>query len=184
MGTLGVLAAAAMLALAGAQHGFAQVASETGVKAAFLYRFCDYVEWPPAAFASADSPLVIGILGADAMARALAQYAGEGTVRNRRVRVRSLRRGDPVAGVHVLFIARDAAPRLTDVLDEAGAAATLIVTESDGALDRGSIINFVVLEDKVRFDVSLPAAERREIKISARLLAVARRVITGAAKAS
>jgi len=93
--------------------------------------------------------------------------------------VRRLNRGDALTGLHIVFIARGHADRLAETLGAARGQPVLVVTESEGAGAPGSIINFVVVEDKVRFDVALARAESSNLKISARLLGVARRVIPG-----
>ena len=79
--------------------------------------------------------------------------------------------------MHVLFIGRSDAHRSADVLAAAKGKAVLTVTESEDAFALGSVINFVILDDKVRFDVALRPAEMENLKISARLLSVARKVI-------
>lgn len=173
-------AVALLAAFCGIPQVFGQ-ASETSVKAAFLYRFCDYVEWPAQSFAGRDNPLVIGVLGADALAQDLMRQVAGRTSGGRPIAVRRLRRGDPLSSLHVLFVGREAAAQLPEVLAAVREGATLTVTEAEGALEHGSIINFVVVDQKVRFDVSLASLERRDLKISARLLAVARRVVGGPA---
>jgi hypothetical protein len=170
LGTLGV--AAECRAQADLQ------AAEYRVKAAFLYKFCSFVEWPPRVLARPDSPFTIGVLGADTLADELAQVVAGRTVNARPVTVRKLKRGESIANVQMLFVGRTEAGRLAEILTPAKGRATLIVTESENALALGSMINFVVVDDKVRFDVALPA-EQGELRISARLLAVARKVIAG-----
>jgi hypothetical protein len=168
-------------ALLWAVAGFAQSenrAAEVQIKAAFLYKFGEFVQWPPAAFARPDAPFAIGVLGADDVAAALEQVVAERTVQGRPVVVRRLRRGDPLAGLHVLFIGHSDSARLAETLAAAKGQALLTVTESDNAISHGSIINFVAEDQKVRFDIALPPAERGQLKISSRLLAVARKVVT------
>jgi hypothetical protein len=152
-------------------------ADEYRVKAAFLYKFGSYIEWPGHVFSSTDSPLAIGVMGADALADELAQIVSGRSVNSRSVQVRKVRPGDSIAGLHVLFIGRADSGRLAGVLAAARGRALLTVTESDDALELGSTINFVVVDDKVRFDVAPPPAESGNLKISARLLAVARKVV-------
>jgi hypothetical protein len=152
--------------------------AEAQIKAAFLYKFGEFVQWPPAAFTRADAPFAIGVLGADDVAAALEQVVAERTVQGRPVVVRRLRRGDALAGVHVLFIGQAESARLAETLAAARGQAVLTVTESDNALSHGAMINFVAEESRVRFDIALPPAERGQLKISSRLLAVARRVVT------
>src|SRR5712692_8428740 len=99
-------------------------------------------------------------------------------VQGRPVAVRRLRRGESLAGLHMLFVGRSETGRLGEVLAAARGHAVLTVTESEDAIASGSMINFVAVDDKVRFDVALPPAERGQLKISSRLLAVARKVVS------
>lgn len=181
---MGHLTRALALALAVllAPAALAQPAGNAGVqiKAAFLYKFGGFVEWPPAAFAQADSPFVIAVLGAEPVAAELEKVTGGRTVHGRPVAVRRVRRGEPLAGVHVLFIGQAEAGRIAEVAGGAKGQPLLVVTESENALTQGSMINFVTADDKMRFDVALPAAERGQLRISSRLLAVARKVVQGA----
>src|SRR5438034_9980654 len=78
-------------------------ADEYRVKAAFLYKFGSYIEWPDRRFARPDSPLAIGVMGANALADELAQIVAGRSVNGRAVQVRKLRPGDPIAGLHILF---------------------------------------------------------------------------------
>jgi hypothetical protein len=153
-------------------------ADEYRVKAAFLYKFGSYIEWPARRFAHPDSPLAVGVMGADALADELAQIVAGRSVNGRAVQVRKLRPGDPIGGLHVLFIGRADGGRLPEVLAAAKGRALLTVTESDEALELGSVINFVVVDDKVRFDVAPPPADSGNLRISSRLLAVARKVVS------
>jgi YfiR/HmsC-like len=151
--------------------------AEYRVKAAFLYKFGSFVEWPEQAFPHADTPLAIGVIGADALADELAKIVTGRSLNGRPITVRKLRRGDSVSGLHILFIGRSDESRVADILSAAKGQALLTVTESEDGLEHGSSINFVIVDDKVRFDVALPRPEPGQIKISARLLAVARKVI-------
>ena len=146
---------------------------ERGVKAAFLYKFLSFIEWPPAAFPAPDSPFVIGVTGADTVAAELAQIAKGRTVSNRAVTVRRLDEKDPLAGIHLLFIGRGAAARQPQLLAAAQQHPIVTVTETDDALAHGSVINFKLSDGRVRFEVSLAAAEKNDLKLSSRMLAVA-----------
>lgn len=152
-------------------------ALEYQIKAAFLYKFCSYIEWPAQAFERPDTPIVIGIAGPESIADELSQITNGHAVNGRSLQVRKLRRGDPLTGLHVLFVTRAEAARTAEAMSAAKLQSMLLVTESDPTMALESIINFVVINDKVRFDISLPSAEQNNLKISARLLAVARKVI-------
>jgi hypothetical protein len=152
-------------------------ATEYRVKAAFVYKFGDYVEWPSDAFAAPSSPLVIGVVGADVLADELERIAVGRTIGGRQVVVRKLEYGAPLSGMHVIFVGQSDSRKLAAELDASKGQPALTVTESADGLRLGSMINFVVVSDKVRFDVALPSAEASRLKISSRLLAVARNVV-------
>lgn len=175
MAALTRLLAAALLAMPGA--ALAQAAPDVQVKAAFLYKFGGFVEWPPASFAGPEDAFAIGVLGADEIAAELEGVAKGRTVQERPVLVRRLRRGEPLGRLHILFIGEAEGARLQQIAAAAQGQPILIVTETDNSTSRGSMINFVEVDRKVRFDVALAPAERDHLRISARLLSVARRVL-------
>lgn len=147
-----------------------------GIKAAYLYKFGGFIEWPEGAFAAPGAPLVIGVLGAEALAGELEQAVAGRKVQERPVAVRRLRPGERIEGVHVLFVGAAQDARLAEVAAGLRGRPVLVVSESESATGRGSMINFVVADNRVRFDVALAGAEAGHLKISARLLSVARRV--------
>jgi hypothetical protein len=169
-----VLAALACASFAAAAQGEVQ-ASANNVKAAFLFKFGSYVEWPPGAMAKGEA-FTIGLVEADALADELARLVKGRNVGGHPVQVRKLRVGDALDGLDVVYIGRVGRERLTALLASLRAQPTLAVTESDGALELGSMINFVVVDGKLRFDVALAAARAGSLKISSRLLGVARNV--------
>jgi hypothetical protein len=146
------------------------------VKAAFIYQFLGYVEWPPHAFADSASPLVIGVMGAERVVDEMKEVIGERTAQGRAVVVRRMRDGDPLSGTHVLYVTRPETARTPALAAAARGTGTLLVTEGENALGLGSAINFRLVDGRVRFDIALPAAERAGLRISSRLLAVAQTV--------
>lgn len=154
------------------------LALERRVKAAFLYKFLGYAEFPPQAFTDASGPLTIAVVGSDEMAAELARIASGRVVAGRPILVRPLREHDQVPPVHLLFVAGSDGERAGRVL-RAAPGAWLTVTECEGGLRVGSVINFRIVDERVRFDVSLDAAERKNVKLSSRLLTVANRVQKG-----
>jgi hypothetical protein len=120
--------------------------------------------------------LTIGVMDADELADELATIVAGRDVDGRAVVVRRLRDGDSVAGVNILFIGKASDGRLARILTPVKGSATLAVTEVEGALELGSVINFVIVDGKVRFDIALQQATAGSLKISSRLLAVARKV--------
>lgn len=154
-------------------------AGEQKIKAAFLYKFGGFVEWPAGVFAAADAPLVIGVLGADDLADELSQITAGRAINGRPVLVRKLRRGGVVQPLQILFIGRSEGARAAEAVAAVRGQPVLVVTDSEPAFEQGATIHFVVVEDKVRFDVAPPSSEKGNLKISARLLAVARKVVSG-----
>jgi hypothetical protein len=154
-------------------------ALEQRVKAAYLYRFAEFVAWPDGSFARHDAPFVIAIAGASGIASELAQVTAGRTVAGRRIDVlHTMEPTAPLASAHILFVGASERSRLPQFVRAAGSR-TLIVSDVEGGLAQGSVINFVIAEGRVRFDISLDAAEKRGLKLSARLLAVAHSVRGG-----
>lgn len=177
---LAALAALAWLAGAcphasSAQPEASVLAAERSIKAAYLCKFAGYVEWPGAAPA-AGAPLLIGVVDAGAMADELTRLTDGRRINERPVQVRRIGPDEPLEGLHVLFVGGQDRERLAARLSPARTLPILTVTESTGALGDGSVINFTVERERVRFEVSLPAAELSRLKLSSRLLAVAQRV--------
>jgi hypothetical protein len=167
------------IAAPAAAAGTAIVASEERVEAAYLHKFLNYADWPPAAFPQADTPYVIGVAGDDGVADELARIAAGRSVNNRGVIVKRLLPGDTVNGLHMLFVGRGERARLAQWLRLAKGRAILTVSAADGALEQGSVINFRIVDDRVRFEVSADAAEQSSIHLNSRLFSVATNVVKG-----
>jgi hypothetical protein len=160
-------------------HADAQAAahpvSERTVKAAFLYKFASYVQWPNSDSAG-EAPIVIGVLGGADFARELAEITTGRSVSNRPISIRRLAPDEPINDLDILFIGDEEHDELPRLLAAASQKPILTVTESAGAIADGSIINFTVDAERVRFEVSLYAAELSQLRLNARLLAVAQQV--------
>jgi hypothetical protein len=157
----------------------AQTTSEYEVKAAFLYKFVGYIEWPVDAFDDDTSPLIIGVVGADQLAQALEQIAAGRTILSRNIQVLRLETGAPLTELHVLFVGQSSTSAAELLLLEAVNRSVLTVTETAATRSSASMINFEVVNQKIRFDVSLKPAEQGGLKISSRLLQVANKDING-----
>lgn len=173
------LLASILLACAGSVQ--AQAASpaalERQVKAAYLYKFASFVEWPETSFARPDSPLIIGVSGSDALAEQLERIVAGRLVNGHPVKVRRVRRGDALAELHILFLA-DALERSTmaDMLLAARGQPLLTVSDAPDPAALGCMIGFLIAQDKLRFDVALGNVAVSGLRISARMLAVAHKV--------
>lgn len=168
----------ALAAPAAHAHQPDPVAIELQVKAAYLYKFASYVEWPARSFSHPASPLVIGVAGDEELAAQLEAITRTRQVGGHPVSVRRIYRGDPLDGLHILFVG-GGRPFVARMLDEARGQAVLTVTDSLGAHAQGSMINFVVADGRLRFEVALPQVHQAQLRISARMLSAARRVQRG-----
>lgn len=157
-------------------HAQANTALERQVKAAYLYKFASFVEWPEGSFARPDAPVVIGVAGADALAEQLEQTIAGHTANGRPLQVRRIRRGDSLAGIHMLFIAAQDKGLAQELLSASRGQPVLTVTDADESFGLGSMINFVIADERLRFEVSLKNATASRLKISARMLSAAYRV--------
>jgi hypothetical protein len=149
------------------------VISEEAVKAAFLFRFADYVEWPQGAHAPGTR---IAVLRAPGVAAELRRILAARSGQNEPVQVREVSRLDELDDAQIVFVGRGQEVAIERLAKRYPERAFLLVADSPGALGRGAMINFVLNEKRVRFEVSLPAAESAQLKLSSRLLAVAYRV--------
>ncbi|HEX8606040.1 MAG TPA: YfiR family protein [Pseudoduganella sp.] len=175
------LAAALATGIAPAQAGGEL---ERQVKAAFLYRFGGFVEWPESAFVRADSPLVIGLHEADELAMPLERTVTGRTVNGRALQVVKLRKADTTGGgrtPHIAFTGAQDRAAAQGLLDGCRERPILTVSDSEHVHGMGSVINFLLADERVRFEVSLKAAEAARLRISARLLSAAWRMRQGAA---
>ncbi len=153
----------------------AQTASEYDVKAAFLYNFTKFVDWPLAAFPDPNS-LKICVLGADPFGGSLQAVAGEQVANHKLTVVRTESLAKPT-GCQILFISRSERDRLPQILAAVKGSPVLTVGDTKGFVDEGVIINFTLEGTKVRFEINTESADRAGIKISSKLLQLAKRVV-------
>src|SRR5689334_17560040 len=152
----------------------AQVFSATAVKAAFLHRFASYVEWPREAMG--EGPFIIAVAGADDVAANLDMLLQGLAVQGRPAEVRRVTRVEELEGVHILYLGPDSASRTRELRAATTNRPILVVTDGENGFAGGGIINFVQSGSRVRFEVSLLAAERARLRIDSALLPVAARV--------
>jgi hypothetical protein len=169
---------AAFVAQAWAQApGRIEAATEAAVKAAFLYKFASYVEWPPKALGPPDAPFVFGVMGAGEVAAELERIVSGKTIGGHPAVVRRVKEDEALSGMQVLFVGRSHPNPRAIASRATQQPGLLLVTEGERGLELGSAISFVPVDDRVGFEVSLEAAERSGLKVSSRMLNVARRVV-------
>ncbi|MBN1916810.1 MAG: YfiR family protein [Verrucomicrobia bacterium] len=151
-------------------------AREYEVKAAFLYNFATFVDWPEDAVPDAGDTFIIGVLGKDPFGPELDSIAASRTVRGKRIVVRRFATLDGYTPCHILFVAASEREHLPVVLKRLAGAAVLIVGDTGGFAEAGGMVNLVLEERKVRFEINQAAAERAGLRISSKLLRLARLV--------
>ncbi len=152
---------------------------EYQLKAAYLLQFVRFVEWPASAFASDDAPVRIGVLGEDPFGAALDEMVRGETVRNRPVTVQRAQRSDDLVGCQLVYIGRSERERVGDELALLSGHAVLTVSDLDHFADHGGDIGFYPDGRKVRFEIAPANVQRHGLKISAKLLSLARIVDAG-----
>ena len=152
----------------------AQSSSEYQVKAAFLYNFAKFVDWPGDAFGNSNAPLVVGVIGDDPFGGALDQAINGKTINGRPLVVRRLRLGQDLRSCHILFISSSERQRLPQIIQSLRGASVLTVGDMGQFNQQGGIINFILEANKVRFEINSRAADQARLKISSKLLSLAK----------
>jgi hypothetical protein len=167
------LLAAATLWVAAAGLPLGAQVSEYQVKAAYLYQFLNFVEWPPRSAGAADASYEICILGIDPFGSDLDAAVQGKHVRGRAVHVQRIAAVDGATRCHVLFVAASERPRLSWILDSVSGQPLLTVGEVREFEEQGGMVRFVVQHDNVRLHINPDAAGAAGLQISSKLLAVA-----------
>jgi hypothetical protein len=150
--------------------------SEYQVKAAFLYNFVKFVEWPIVMSESSQDPIVVGILGPDPFGPVLDRTFADKRVGGRRFELRRYRTVEELQVCHVLFISSALKRDWSKVLSVVRDAPVMTVSDGDGFVKSGGIIELLLEDNKIRFDINLNEAKKSRLKISAQLLQLAGKV--------
>ena len=147
---------------------------EADLKAAVLYNFTKYVEWPADAFASAEAPIVVGVFGDEAFTRTLRTLLADKTAHKRGFTVKRLTNDADAKTCHILFFQTAESRRMGRVYESIKRLPILTVGESDDFMDQGGMV-YLFFEDKqLRFEVHPPTAENAKLNVSSRLLRLAK----------
>ena len=147
--------------------------SEYEVKAAFLFNFAKFVEWPPDAFANANAPIVIGILGENVFGDSLEKIIHDRKVNNRGFQFRNFDSITEATNCQILFISPAKKNDFAKIIATLHDTSVLTVSQTDGFLKAGGMINFLFEGNNVRFQISDEAAKKARLKISSKLLSLA-----------
>ena len=155
---------------AGAADGAAAAPGrECEIKAAFLYNFTKFVDWPAQTFANAGAPIVIGVLGDSPCVQALERLVKDRKVNGRTIFVRRIASAEQAKGTQLLFVGSAQEAQFAGLEPALHSLPVLTVGESPGFATLGGAIDFVPQGDKIRFEINIGVAERAGLKISAQL---------------
>lgn len=147
--------------------------TEYQIKAAFLFNFAKFVQWPPTAFAGVTSPVVVGILGENPFHDDLARTIRNKTIDEHPLVIKEFRSPTEATNCHILFISTSERNRLPEILKGLKGASVLTVGEMDHFTESGGMINFVLKGKKIRFQINNDEAARARLKISSKLMSLA-----------
>jgi len=170
------LSVAAFVLAASPSASAADRSLEYAVKATFLYKFAPFVDWPPGALGDGEAPFVICIVGADPFGDSTERMLEGQRIGTHPLALRRLAVADAHAGCHVMFVAGSPAQPVTQALDAVRGTPTLTVTDAPAA---PGIIRFVMINDRVNFEIDANAAAANHLTISSKLLALAHTVSDG-----
>jgi hypothetical protein len=169
-----VLAVALTLVVPSGDSCQGQTASrEYAVKAAFLYNFAQFVEWPGDAFSGPDAPIIIGVVGEDPFGGLLEQAVRDKKVGGRPLVIQRFHDAGSLRFCHILYVAPSESEETAQVLAKAGQL-TLAVGDFESFTARGGTFRFLLEDNRVRFEVNVAATHKLRIKISSKLLKLAR----------
>jgi hypothetical protein len=132
----------------------------------FIYNFSRLIEWPPSA---RSGNFVIGVFGATEITMELELYTKGKKVGTRDIVIQRYKALEEISGCHILFVPFEKTKRMPEILNQVNGKSTLIITEKSGALSEGAAINFLLIEDKLKFEIKPENASKYGIKLSAKL---------------
>lgn len=150
-----------------------QVSREYAIKAAFMFNFAEFTEWPASAFPTPDSPMVIGILGADPFGKVLDDTVRNEAVRGHRLTVERYRKVEEIKTCHILYIGQSEAGHLDQVLAALRGKPVLTFSDIEGSAPQGVMVRFVAERNKIRLRINVEAAKIAELTISSKVLRAA-----------
>jgi len=171
-----VLIGFAMLCLSVTSGRGAEALKEYELKAAFVYNFSKFIEWPTNRLHGASTPFVVAVAGTSPCAAELGKIAKERKVNGRTIIVKTVQTPAEARDAQVLFVAASEDSRLKEWLAGIHGAGVLSIGESERFSKEGGMINFLLEGEKIRFDLNIDQAEDTGLKISAQLQKLARTI--------
>lgn len=167
------LAILLLLSFPAASLPLAPNAPEYDVKAAMIYNFALFIEWPDQSFTSANEPISVCVFGENPFGQSLeTNFAGK-TVRGRELEIRHVQHPSELQNCHIAFISPSEHKRVPEIITAIGNSSVLTIGDMKDFVESGGVIGFHTDDEKIRFDINVKAAQRANLKISYKLLNLA-----------
>ncbi len=173
----GVLCLSVILAVGRLAHAEQNTAKEYQIKAAFLYNFGKFVEWPAEHQARLGEAFVIGVFGEDPFGSDIDTLLAEKSIKEKKILIKRFRTLEELEPCHILFISPKEAKKLADIIKRLGDENVLTVSDTVEFMANGGMVNFVMEDNRVRFEINKLATDKAKLKLSSQLLKLARSVI-------
>ena len=148
-------------------------APEYDVKAAMIYNFALFIDWPDQSFSSATEPISVCVLGEDPFGQSLETNFEGKTVRGRQLEIRRVQRLSELQTCHIAFISPSERKRIPEIISAVGNSSVLTIGDVKDFVESGGVIGFRTEDEKIRFDINIKAAQHANLKISYKLLNLA-----------
>jgi len=149
------------------------VSREYTMKAAFIYKFTKFIQWTPESFPDDRDPIILTIIGRDPFGKAIDSLHGR-NVKGRKIFVKRIIRIEDIEKSHILFISQSEKERLPALLQATKDLCVLTIGDMEGFSGYGGIINFFMVENSIRFEINVAAAQQAGLEISSNLLTLAK----------
>lgn len=170
------LAVAALLSVGGTTSARAQDSPsvEYQVKAAFLFNFAKFVDWPPGSYQDEKTPITICVFGYDPFGSALDEIIRGKSINNRELVKRRIDKAGELKTCQIVFVSAREDKFLLEILSNLKGVSALVVGEGENFAERGGEIQFYLENNRVRFAINVDAVQRARLNVSSKLLALAK----------
>ncbi len=171
MKKLSLILVSLLILISGFKKGYSPtVDTNSKFKAVFIYNFTKYIEWPKA---YRDGDFVVGVIGESPLYQELVKMAKTKKVANQSLKIIKYNSLNDLHKCHILYLSRGKSSEIYKVIKKVKSNSTLIITEEGGLADKGSGINFIVKNNRLKFELNKTNVEKHKLKISSSLEALA-----------
>lgn len=161
----------------GATKAYAEATREYQIKAAFLYNFAKFVDWPADRFTDENSPLLLCVIGTDPFGPTLEHTVSGRKIKGRSIRIKRIKGIKGLKRCHVLFVSSSERENMREIVASLAGASVLTTGDMDRFANQGGIISLIKRRNKIRFEINSNAAAQSGLKFSSYLMRLASKVI-------